>query len=152
MLTLQEISDRIEIQELLVRYSHAVDTRNWDLYENEVFTPDAFIDYTCFGGPKGGVKEIRAFLEMAMPNFQSFQHMIANTVLEFVDADTVKGRTICHNPMVMDIGEGKQHVFYCGLWYVDVIVRTPKGWRIKERVEEKSYTHNMPEGFTVPEE
>lgn len=151
MLTLQEISDRIEIQELLVRYSHAVDTRNWEMYEN-VFTPDAFIDYTCFGGPAGTVAEIRAFLEMAMPNFQSFQHMIANTVLDFVDADHAKSRTICHNPMVMDIGEGKQHVFYCGLWYVDDLVRTSDGWRIAARVEEKSYTYNMPEGFAVPEE
>ena len=151
MLTLQEISDRIEIQELLVRYSHAVDTRNWEMYEN-VFTPDAFIDYTCFGGPAGTVPEIRAFLEMAMPNFQSFQHMIANTVLDFVDEDHAKSRTICHNPMVMDIGEGKQHVFYCGLWYVDDLVRTSDGWRIAARVEEKSYTYNMPEGFAVPEE
>ena len=151
MLTLQEISDRIEIQELLVRYSHAVDTRNWEMYEN-VFTPDAFIDYTCFGGPAGTVTEIRAFLEMAMPKFQSFQHMIANTVLDFVDADHVKSRTICHNPMVMDIGEGKQHVFYCGLWYIDDLVRTSDGWRIAARVEEKSFTYNMPEGFAVPEE
>ena len=151
MLTLQEISDRIEIQDLLVRYSHAVDTRDWDLYDT-VFTPDAFIDYTCFGGPAGTLKEIRAFLEMAMPRFSSFQHMIANTALEFVDGDTVKGRTICHNPMVMDLGDGKSHVFYCGLWYLDLIVRTADGWRIKERVEEKSYTHNMPEGFEVPSE
>lgn len=151
MLTLQEVSDRIEIQELLVRYSHSVDTRDWEMYEN-VFTADAFIDYTCFGGPKGDVKEIRAFLEMAMPNFQSFQHMIANTVLDFVDADTVKARTICHNPMVMGLEGDKTHVFYCGLWYVDELVRTPEGWRIKSRVEEKSYTYNMPEGFAVPEE
>ncbi len=151
MLSLQEISDRLEIQDLLVRYSHAVDTMNWDLYE-QVFTPDAFIDYTCFGGPKGNVKEIRAFLEMAMPNFKSFQHMIANTMLEFIDENTVKGRTICHNPMVMDAGNGKEHVFYCGLWYVDEIVRTDQGWKIKSRVEERSYTHNQPEAFEVPSE
>lgn len=150
MLSLQEISDRIEIQELLVRYTHAVDSRDWDLYES-VFTPDAFIDYTVFGGPSGGVKEIRGFLEMAMPNFQSFQHMIAAPLLVFVDADTVKGRTIYHNPMVMDIGGDKQHVFFCGGWYVDEIVRTADGWRIKQRVEEKSYVHNQPEAFTVPE-
>lgn len=151
MLSLQEISDRIEIQELLVRYSHAVDTRDWELYER-VFTPDAFIDYTCFGGPAGNVKEIRQFLEVTMPNFKSFQHMIGNTVLEFVDENTVKGRTICHNPMVMDIGNDKTHVFYCGLWYVDEIVRTPEGWKIKSRIEEPSYTHNMPAGFEVPSE
>lgn len=143
MLTLQEISDRIEIQELLVRYSHAVDTKNWDLYE-QVFTPDAFIDYTCFGGPAGPLPEVKDFLEKTMPMFKSFQHMIANTILEFVDADHVKGRTICHNPMVLDTGGGKEHVFFCGLWYVDDIVRTADGWRIASRVEERSYTYNQP--------
>ena len=40
-------------------------------------------------------------------------------------------------------------VFYCGLWYVDELVRTPDGWRINERVEEKSYVHNMPKDFAV---
>jgi len=151
VLSQQEISDRFEIQDLLVRYSHAVDTMDWDLYE-QVFTPDAFIDYTCFGGPKGGVKEIRAFLEMAMPNFKSFQHMIGNTMLDFVDADTVKARSILHNPMVMDIGNDKTHVFFCGLWYVDEIVRTADGWKIKSRIEEPSFTYNQPEAFEVPSE
>ncbi len=53
MLSLQEISDRLEIQELLVRYSHAVDTRDWEAFEH-VFTEDAVIDYTEMGGPRGG--------------------------------------------------------------------------------------------------
>ncbi|MGR7003390.1 nuclear transport factor 2 family protein [Yinghuangia aomiensis] len=40
MLSLQEISDRLEIQDLMVRYSHAVDTQQWDVLDT-VFTPDA---------------------------------------------------------------------------------------------------------------
>jgi hypothetical protein len=35
---------------------------------------------------------------------------------------------------------------------VDTLVRTPDGWRIKNRVEEKSYFHNVPEDFQVPSE
>lgn len=142
MLSLQEISDRLEIQELLVRYSHAVDTRDWDAFER-VFTEDAVIDYTEMGGPRGGVKETRAFLESAMPTFSGFQHMVGNTVLEF-DGDTARARTICHNPMVLDRGQGQTHVFFCGLWYRDVLVRTPEGWRIKDRYEERCYFHNLP--------
>ena len=46
--------------------------------------------------------------------------------------------------MVMPLGDEKVQVFYCGLWYVDELVRTDAGWRIKSRVEEKSYVHNMP--------
>ena len=33
----------------------------------------------------------------------------------------------------------KPDLMVCGLWYVDKLVRTPDGWRIKERVEEKVY-------------
>jgi hypothetical protein len=42
-------------------------------------------------------------------------------------------------------------VFFCGLWYRDVLVRTPEGWRIRERVEEKSFFHNLPADFAVPQ-
>jgi hypothetical protein len=150
MMSLQEISDRLEIQELLVRYSHAVDTRDWDAFE-QVFTEDAVIDYTEMGGPRGGVKDTRAFLESAMPMFSSFQHMIGNTVLEFDGADSARSRSICFNPMVFPRGEGGEpQVFFCGLWYRDLLVRTDAGWRIKDRYEERSYMHNTPSEIARP--
>ena len=99
-MTLEEISDRMEIQELLVRYSHCVDTCDFDGLDN-VFTPDAHIDYTAMGGAKGTLPEIKAFLSKAMPIFKSYQHMIGNTVLE-LDGDRATARTICHNPMMLD--------------------------------------------------
>ena len=80
-MTLQEISDRMEIQDVLVRYSHCIDTRNWDGLD-EVFTPDAFIDYTALGGSKGTLKETQEFLGRSMKLFKSFQHMISNLVVE----------------------------------------------------------------------
>ena len=146
-LSLQEISDRIEIHDLLVRYSHAIDTRDFDALD-QVFTPDAFIDYSSMGGAKGSLPEIKEFLRKAMAQFSGFQHMIANSAIE-LRGDTATGRTICHNPMVMTRPDGQTHVFYCGLWYVDKLVRTARGWRIRERVEEKSYFHNLPTDFEV---
>lgn len=146
MLSLQEISDRMEIEDLLIRYSHAVDSHDWDLYRT-VFTKDAYIDYSEFGGSKGNLEETVAFLDQAMPRFKSHQHMVGNTVLE-LDGDTARARTICFNPMVMD-SDGQELVFFCGLWYRDELVRTPDGWRIKHRYEERSYTFNQPEGLTA---
>ncbi|MCU1659681.1 MAG: hypothetical protein JWO57_4337 [Pseudonocardiales bacterium] len=137
MLSLQEISDRLEIQDLFVRYAHAVDTCDWDLYRT-VFTPDAHIDYTAFGAPAGGVEEIVAFLASVIPDFKSTQHAVANTLLT-IDADTARARTICYNPMVRD-NDGKDQITIFGLWYHDVLVRTPEGWRITHRSEERSYT------------
>ena len=43
MLSLQEISDRLEIQQLLVDYSTAIDLGRFDDLDR-VFTPDAYID------------------------------------------------------------------------------------------------------------
>ena len=146
-LSLQQISDRIEIHDLLVRYSHAIDTRDFDALD-EIFTPDALIDYSAMGGAKGSVPEIKDFLRKAMRQFTGFQHMIANSMID-LHGDEASGRTICHNPMVMTKPNGETHVFTCGLWYLDRLVRTPKGWRIRERVEEKCYFHNLPPDFAV---
>jgi 3-phenylpropionate/cinnamic acid dioxygenase small subunit len=142
MLSLQEISDRLEIEALLVRYSHAVDSRDWDAFE-DVFTRDAMIDYTEMGGPRGDVRSTRAFLESAMPRFASYQHLVSNTVIE-LDGDRAQTRTICFNPMVLDRPGGETHVFFCGLWYRDQMVRTAAGWRIFDRYEERSYIYNSP--------
>ena len=145
VMSLQEISDRIEIHDVMVAYSHAVDTRDFDALD-DVFTEDALIDYTEMGGSRGNVAETKAFLRTAMPHFSGFQHMIATSKVT-LEGDTASARTICHNPMVIDKGDGSTHVFFCGLWYRDKLVRTPQGWRIKERYEEKSFFHNAPEGM-----
>jgi hypothetical protein len=44
----QEISDRLEIEELLVRYCYAIDERDWDACRG-VYTEDAVIDDVSAG-------------------------------------------------------------------------------------------------------
>lgn len=139
-LSLQEISDRMEIQDLLAAYCDAIDTQNWDALD-EVFTTDAVIDYTEMGGVRGTLVEIKEFLGKVMPAFVSYQHLVSSTKLTF-DGDTARGRTICHNPLISDIGSGRTLVTFCGLWYRDTFVRTADGWRISDRYEEKSYFLN----------
>ena len=67
-MSMQEISDRLEIQDLMLRYSYAIDSRDWDALDH-VFTPDAHIDYSVFGGSVGDLPSTKAFLAEAMPNF-----------------------------------------------------------------------------------
>jgi ketosteroid isomerase-like protein len=136
-LSLAEISDRIEIQDLLVEYCYAIDSRDWDALD-DVFTPDATIDYTEMGGTRGSLVETKAFLSSAMANFAGFQHMISTSKVT-VDGDTATGRTMCHNPMITADDKGGRQVFLCGFWYRDLFVRTANGWRIQERHEERSY-------------
>jgi len=140
-MSMQEISDRLEIQDLMVRYSYAIDSRNWDALD-DVFTPDAHIDYSVFGGSVGDLPSTKAFLAEAMPNFPVYQHMVSGTTIA-IDGDTAETKTQCHNPMTLGEGDDAD-LMVCGLWYVDKLVRTPEGWRIKERVEEKVYMRVFP--------
>ena len=84
-MSMQEISDRLEIQDLMVRYSYAIDSRNWDALD-DVFTPDAHIDYSVFGGSVGNLAETKAFLTEAMPMFTTLQHMVSGTTIAFQTA------------------------------------------------------------------
>jgi hypothetical protein len=133
---LQEISDRLEIQELFARYSHAIDTMDWDLLD-EVFTADAHIDYTSMGGISGGLVEQKAYLAATLPALfkPGYQHLVSNTLFE-ISGDTARTRTLCFNPMVF---EDQAHVLFCGLWYRDVLRRVDGRWRIAERVEDRGW-------------
>ncbi|HEY7052967.1 MAG TPA: nuclear transport factor 2 family protein [Mycobacterium sp.] len=135
MLSVEEISDRLEIQQLLIDYSSAIDRRSFDDLDR-VFTPDAHIDYSAMGGIVGAYPDVKAWLAEVLPNFPAYSHMLGNFDVR-IDGDTASSRTICFNPMVL--GGDKGQVMFCGLWYVDEFVRTPEGWRMSRRVEEKCF-------------
>jgi len=149
-LSLQQISDRIEIDDLLIRYTVAIDTKDWELLDT-VFTPDAVVDYTTSGGIKGDYPEVRAWLAKALGLFTMTQHLISNSVVR-IDGDTATARTMVFNPMGRDDGKGGLTLFYVGAWYDDKLVRTPEGWRIAERFEEQAFLEGaLPKGLAVPE-
>jgi hypothetical protein len=76
--------------------------------------------------------------------------MVATTRLE-LDGDKATSRTILFNPMVHEDHKGKRQTFFIGLWYRDHLIRTANGWRITERYEEMSWTHNTPDMPLPPE-
>jgi len=148
MLSLQEISDRMEIEQLIVRYSNAIDQRNWDGLD-AVFTPDAYIDYRALGGIDGRYPEVKAWLGPALAGFPHYCHMISNIEVT-LSGDTARARTLCINPMDTPLPTGGTQVMLLGLWYKDKFVRTPHGWRMNERVEEACFQHNVPAHIAIP--
>lgn len=144
MLSHQNMSDRLEIQDLLTAYCDAIDSRNWNALD-DIFTPDAIIDYTEAGGAKGTLEEIKLYLDKALKPFSGMQHMLGLPMIK-ITGDEASSRTILFNPMVIE-KEGNPNVFFVGLWYRDKLIRTSKGWRIQSRHEELSYFHNLPKDF-----
>jgi len=143
MLSLAEISDRLEIQQLLVDYSTAIDQRRFDDLD-KVFTPDAYIDYRALGGIDGRYPEVKEWLSQVLPGFPVYAHMLSNFSVR-IDGDTASSRVICFNPMVLpsDSPGNKDQVLFCGLWYDDEFLRTAQGWRMTRRVETKVFQKVM---------
>ncbi len=148
-LSQQEISDRIEIGDLLVRYTRAIDTKDWKLLDS-VFLPDAHVDYRSSGGIAGAYPEVRAWLEKALAAFPAMMHMIGNTTVE-LDGDAARTRTYVINPMGFPKEDGGLHVFTVAAHYVDELVRTTDGWRIARRVEEQVLLDgSLPAALQIP--
>jgi len=139
MKSLQELSDRLEIQDLITGYSYAIDFHRFDELD-AIFTPDATLDFTATGGIAGPLPEIKTWLATVLGHFGGHQHLVATSAV-IVDGDTATARTICHNPMWF--AEPKRPPLYVGLWYHDSFVRTADGWRIAARVQQKGYLHGL---------
>lgn len=142
--SLQQLSDRMEIEDLITEYADAIDSGELDRLD-QVFSSDAYIDYRAMGGIDGSYKDVKAFLAQALPAFKATQHMIANYQIR-LQGDQATGKIMCFNPMQLKpYKEEAQSVFFLGLWYLDQYVRTEAGWRIARREEIKSYSFNAPD-------
>ena len=116
MLTLREISDRLEIHDLIHRYSQIIDAKEFDRLREDVFCEDAFIDYSAFGGSKGSLDDTIEFLHNAMKIFPNTQHLNANAQIEVdPDGDRARGRVMCLNPQEMELPGRENQIFFCGI-------------------------------------
>jgi len=130
---MQTLADRLEINDLLTRYAHSVDSKNWTLYRS-VFTDDAFIDYESAGGIKGTREEVADWLEKTMAGFPMTQHLISNIDVT-INGDAASVRAMFYNPMGMPSGK----TFWCGGFYNHSLVRTADGWKSQRLIEESSW-------------
>jgi 3-phenylpropionate/cinnamic acid dioxygenase small subunit len=132
--TSEELSDRAEIHDVIVRYAWSIDTRDWDSLDT-CFTEDAYVDYSSNpGGREGPYREIRRWLERNLAAFAVMQHLMTNVDIT-LDGDRATARTMMVNPMGAKTRQGPPHFFYVGGRYDDDFVRTADGWRIAKRVE-----------------
>ena len=130
---IQTLGDRLEINDLLTRYAHSVDSKDWVLYRS-VFTDDAFIDYESAGGIKGDREAVANWLETTMAGFPMTQHLISNIDVK-IDGDRASVRAMFYNPMGMPSGK----TFWCGGFYNHSLVRTADGWKSQRLIEESSW-------------
>ncbi|OCC22816.1 hypothetical protein MB02_15555 [Croceicoccus estronivorus] len=133
---LREVADRLEINEVIARYCHALDLKDWPAFR-ALFTEDAALDFTAFDGPKGGVSDVEAFLRPIVESLAGTQHMTSAVMID-LDGDEASARSAAIVPMTANEG-GVEKTMFNGLWYEDKLVRTPSGWRFRERTQVRGW-------------
>lgn len=131
-LSLQEISDRLEIDDLLARYARALDYRNFGELDG-IFTAEATFDAGSLGSPTGPAA-IRSMIEGTIGHLDATQHLVGKSLVEFsADGDEAEVRTYLISQHIREATEGPVKHYFLGGEYYDRMVRTPDGWRIAYR-------------------
>jgi ketosteroid isomerase-like protein len=143
--SLQDLSDREEIRELLVEWARSVDRNDFDAFDR-CYTDDVTIDFRQIGYQGDTGAGHREFLEQSAPFFARMQHHITN--LTFHEMTDTTARTSCMTYAATVMHDGT--VFFIGAWYHDELRKTVDGWRISARVAAKVYDHNTPADLGVP--
>ena len=122
-LTLQELSDRVEIERAIAAYSQAVDTHDWDLLD-EIFLPDADIDYRESVPYRGDLAYTKRWLS-GMTRAGTYYHLLGLPWIK-IQGDTAQVRAYIFFLINGAVGGSGT--------YEDQVVRTRDGWRFAKRV------------------
>ena len=133
----RQLFDRAEIEELVVRYVHALDTLDADAYAS-VFTEDAVYE-TPMGVYEGraAIRKIvtdlqanRARAEAAGTAPLALYHVMSNSSIELIDADEARHKSYAQTVRAADNGQ-----FIVGFMgrYEDIIVKRDGRWQIQSR-------------------
>lgn len=138
---LSTLADRLEIDDLLTAYTRAIDTGEWDRLD-EVFAPDAQIDYTATGGMAGSYPEVKAWLAENLPMFPRRQHVLGQKEV-VLEGDQARVTAYFLNPMVLPRPDGTELLWEFGGLYHHKLVRTGTGWRSRSLVEELCWKRGL---------
>ena len=143
-------ADRREIEQLLYTYAWMVDQRRWELMDS-VFAPEATIDYTSTGGRSGPYRPTLEWLDRALKPWPLNLHHISNVCIE-VSGTAATSRCYFSAPMGRPRADGTQEVITNAGYYLDALVRTAAGWRIRERVcRQVLMVGQLPAGYGIPQ-
>lgn len=123
-----QLADRTAISDVLVRYSTAIDRRDWALYRT-CFTADVRADFPT--GSWTGVEDLASFMDEWHAGLGLTVHHVTNIAVD-VDGDTATARSYGNAVLQLD-PEKPESVLNLHGTYEDTLVRTDVGWKISSR-------------------
>jgi hypothetical protein len=129
-MSLQTLTDRAAISDVVHAYASAIDRRDWAAFRS-LFTDRVFIDMRSFDPTR--YREVGAdeLLELAKPlgQFDATQHMSSNHVHR-IDGDQANCTTYMQAGHFMKRADGDFSCFLYGYYTYD-LTRSATGWKIR---------------------
>jgi hypothetical protein len=119
-------ADYAEIADLLSRYGHALDGKDWDLLRS-CFLPDSSFEYAD-SGSFITYADFEDFARTTLARCRSTQHLIGSVRI-LTDGDTGTSHSYAQAAHIMTSGELR----LTGTSYYDTLRRTGDGWRVAAR-------------------
>src|SRR5882724_9963166 len=111
-LSVQELSDREEIRETIMRWSRAMDSFDWELLQT-AYTTDLQAGFSAVGIPRGSAEDTLKFLQRSQPFFHSIQHVLSNLTFHEVTRDRARTSTLYFATVIPKGAD----LFHDGGWY-----------------------------------
>src|SRR6187551_64711 len=132
--------DYIQIQQLVARYARAIDTCSNNGYDYaDLFTPDGAFIPSINGKPGAKIQGRERLAEVSGGGsrgcknvgwiVQGVRHLYVNHII----TPTAEGATGTVDMLMIGLGGDPNKIEHDG-YYEDTYVRTPDGWRFKQRV------------------
>jgi hypothetical protein len=144
-LTVQQLSDREEIREAILRWSRGVDTGNWELFQ-QAYTSDLDADFTEIGIPLLPADELLATLRAAVVHCSAIHHVLSNITFHEVGHSMARTSTLCTAMTVPKEGAP----FQIGCWYHDELRRIDQSWRICRRKAQRTFHTFATDNYELP--
>lgn len=141
--SLENLLHRAAIDDLLTRYTIAVDDENYDLLDT-VFTSDAVLDYSSAGGPRAPYPEVKQWLREGLNACHPVrQHIIAQKQVN-ITGETAIVRAYFFNPFTFLQADGNPSYSLGGGYYNHKLVLGSEGWRSVELYELRVWRQGHP--------
>ena len=126
----EEVADRLAIEDLYARYVFACDDQQLEVMD-EVFLPDAVVDW---GHAKGDREFVKKLIRTNNALHSHLFHFCGNFRIDFApDHQSARVKFKMLFPMGRRDEAGKPQMYQVHGAYADLLLKTPQGWRVKER-------------------
>ena len=139
-MTAGALRDAVEVRDRILAYAAAVDGKRLDRVAG-CFTPDCAYEGAL---GTGTIADALGALGAAFARYATTMHFMGTQDV-VCDGDAARAVTYC---VAYHVRPDGRH-FTAGVRYLDELVRTPAGWRIRRRTVRTDWTRDDPPGLGV---